>query len=415
MKAARLSQSLALVGGYAALPHVILVVTHTGLTLADLGRFEGGGWHARVDEAPDVVTSGTLKVPAAATWYAATYDLRPSAIAGWYEVVVRADAPSLSAIRADDHLAEIAPWHRRAASARTRVYVDVGSWDDAAVTARTVRWWSIWSLAELQAFDSVVVAGAAVDRCLAARAAEVVDGVTYRIEHLPVQRSKQPHIRIHYYAGQHLGSSTWFASPAGRDVLLRIAADLKARGGVEFWSGNDVVRKLLEGKFAGEMERPKLAGLDKFESMKSVAFIYSSKAVPADAVLQELLGLSVQDITAMREDEDVRQFVSRGAIRDAKYGGTYDVYLYDVRQARALAAALRADGFEDVDEPVLIELDGVANVVRPKAGRPRAEPSLNAEEHADRKRQQNRDRMRATRATKAAMKSARDGFARRAA
>jgi hypothetical protein len=60
-----------------------------------------------------------------------------------------------------------------------------------------------------------------------------------------------------------------------------------------------------------------------------------------------VFGLSKQDIERAREQEDIWQFVMRGAVRNADFAGVYTVYLYDVWQADTLADMLRDAGITD--------------------------------------------------------------------
>ena len=60
-------------------------------------------------------------------------------------------------------------------------------------------------------------------------------------------------------------------------------------------------------------------------------------------------------ILRAREEEDILQFVTRGAIRKPSFDGDYDIYLYSERQAELVAEKLSAGGFnkpvELVPEP----------------------------------------------------------------
>ena len=89
------------------------------------------------------------------------------------------------------------------------------------------------------------------------------------------------------------------------------------------------------------LTRPKVAGSNEYRTLKSCAFIYSSKALPGDEALRgPLFRMTEDDILAAREDEDIHQFVMRGIIRIETYGDDYDCYVYSKRQAEALAAKL---------------------------------------------------------------------------
>ena len=68
------------------------------------------------------------------------------------------------------------------------------------------------------------------------------------------------------------------------------------------------------------------------------------------------------------EREDIWQFAMRGAIREAEFDGTYEVYLYDRWQAEALAAMLREEGVADDIVVEAVEAAGILDVQRPRPG-----------------------------------------------
>jgi hypothetical protein len=347
--------------------HVILMITHAALKMVNF-EAHGADWHVRIDEVPDTVLSGVASIPASATYYAVTYALTPSSRnPGWHEVSLLPGGPSLSAIRLDDHVSSTAPWHRRVASGRGLVLVDVADWRDAQVPGRVVKWWSVWTLAELEACASVVVTGASAETSMTIRASQKLCTLSINTVDVSPVRTAQPGFRVSYYAERHVGSTTFWEKPEGRSCLLAVAADLADRH-VGFWSGNTSVISFLEGRFPGEKVRPRAAGLNKYRGLTSCAFIYSSKPLPADAILMDVFGESRASILSQREDEDVWQFVWRGAPRNIDFGGLYEIILYDRRQAMALVERLRAAGFNDVPDPVCIVSASISEVVRPKPG-----------------------------------------------
>ena len=100
-----------------------------------------------------------------------------------------------------------------------------------------------------------------------------------------------------------------------------------------------------------------MAGLNEYRDQTSCAYIYSSKPTKDDEPIMELFGLTADEIRVAREDEDVLQFAMRGAIRNADFGGDYDIYLYRKRQAETLVAQLSASGVGQ--SVVLVPVPGV--------------------------------------------------------
>ena len=139
---------------------------------------------------------------------------------------------------------------------------------------------------------------------------------------------------------------------------------------IGYWSGNEVVTDYFHGRLRGEKVSPKAEGTNDLMHHTSCAYIYSSKALPSDAPLIDVFGLSPEDIERAREIEDIIQFVCRGDLRNPNATGDYHVYLYDRYQAEALADYLTEHGFGMV-ELVPVEEAGLLDMQRPGRGRPR--------------------------------------------
>ena len=118
---------------------------------------------------------------------------------------------------------------------------------------------------------------------------------------------------------------------------------------------------------------PNAEGINILMHHTSCAYIYSSKALPSDAPLIDVLKLKPKDIERAREIEDIIQFVCRGDLRNPNATGDYHVYLYDLYQAQALADYLTEHEFGTV-ELVPIEEAGLLDMHRPGRGRPPSEP-----------------------------------------
>ena len=135
-----------------------------------------------------------------------------------------------------------------------------------------------------------------------------------------------------------------------------------------YWSGNEAVVAYFEERLPGEQVRPKVAGSNAYRHHRSCALVYSSKARPEDAILLDVFGLTREEVERAREREDIWQFAMRGAIREAEFDGTYEVYLYDRWQAEALAAMLREEGVADDVVVEAVEEAGILDVQRPRPG-----------------------------------------------
>lgn len=355
--------------------HVVVVATHEGLMAADLAGY--AGWSAIVDEAPAAVANGALRIPAAAPWFDAVYDLEPVAGTGFARVRARPGAarPSALDIQSDDLVAEMAVFHRRAASP-AGVYVDVTDWADARDRKRAVRWFSAWTPRELAACADVTVSAANYFASVGHLAARRLDGdaVHYRRVAVPPRGVRRPRtVVIRHFAATHAGSTSFWATETGQ-ACLGAVGEWPARNASpdQFWSSNDgVTQAVLTAKgVPGERVRPKLAGTNRHRHRRECTLIYSNKPQPQDAVLLDLFGLSDARITRARETEDIVQFAWRGAPRRADFEGVYTVNVYDLRQAAALREVLLAAGVADAVALEHVEV-GLGLVARRPPGRPR--------------------------------------------
>ena len=81
-----------------------------------------------------------------------------------------------------------------------------------------------------------------------------------------------------------------------------------------------------------------------------------------------LFGVTKEEVRASREDEDIKQFVMRGALRRAEFAGECHVNLYDRRQAEMLRDYLLANGIADEAVVEYVEV-GIGGIAKPAPGR----------------------------------------------
>jgi hypothetical protein len=361
---------------YSSLSHVILIVTHEGMMATDFACTAMAPWHMRVDEVPSATVAGEFRVPSASRFFEAAYDLTPVEGTEWYRVSLSGDAPTVADIMADDLVKGLAAFHKRAKSPHG-VFVDIADWRDARQRGRAVRWWSAWTPAEFAPFASSVIAASGFFHsltCLATKKwfGDEVDFV--RREVSGTTRRRKPQVRILYFTQGHRSSTEWWfpsdpkKSRAGKQCIVAACRYLEGVSDLGYWSGNEAVVSYFEGRLRGEQVRPRVAGSNKYRDLTSCAFIYSSKARPEDIVLLDVFGLTRDEVERAREQEDIWQFVMRGAIRMAEFDGIYSIYLYDHWQAETLGRMLREEGITDeVTLEPLVEA-GILDVERPKPG-----------------------------------------------
>jgi hypothetical protein len=161
---------------------------------------------------------------------------------------------------------------------------------------------------------------------------------------VPVVRKGRPSISIHYFTEGHRGSTTFWGKSEGRLQIKHVCDYLaKTLPKASFWSGNTVVQHLMEHRIKGELIAASAAGLNKHRRKQHCAIIFSGKATKADRGMMKVFGLTDDQIERAREDELIRQFAMRGAIRDPTFDRAYDIYVYEKVQAERLK-----DHFEDL-------------------------------------------------------------------
>ncbi|MCJ2106363.1 hypothetical protein MKK70_13415 [Methylobacterium sp. E-041] len=345
--------------------HVVIGVTHQALIALDPEILYA--WHVRIDELPESgIVSGSVSL--GATWPALErqYTLSSSDRPGWSVAQPRKDlAPlPLSTVTADA-AQDLIGLHRAIATPSRTVYVDATDWADASLPRRPLRWWSIWSPADLIGCASLTMAGASYTGSLVAHA--VCQAGTLEVDVREVDatnpRIGNPQVRLHYYC-EHSGSTIYWKTDEGRRCLVKISKHLEAIAFDGFWTCNESIMPYFVERFPGEWYPPKQAGSNALRHHTACAIIYSSKAQAADEPLLSSFGIDRSDVQAAREDEDNYQFIMRGAIRNGDYDGRYDVYIYDRAQAERLQARLIEQRFADV-ALVAVQEAGIMDVVRP--------------------------------------------------
>lgn len=347
--------------------HAVIFTTHDALMMRDLSAFTD--WHARIDEAPNAAKSGTIDMSESWQWFDAYFDLIPVGTTGWSNLSLKGAAPNWTKVARDKLLKPLVDFIKLASSTGG-VFVNTNLWSGV----EKVQWWSIWTPASLKHFDTIQIAGASYHTSLGAIVAKKwFSGSINLIDTaVPMHRSRLPTIRVHFFTNSHQPSTTFWDGSDGRRMVKAVCDYLGANvPDLGYWSGNGDVLKLMEWRIAGERVQPKVAGQNRWRKLNKCAFIYSSGPTPEDWPLMEMFDITEEGVRRAREDEDILQFAMRGAIRNAKFEGDFDAYVYTEAQAETLAAQLSASGVGIV-QTVPVPEAGIMNETfaeRSRAGR----------------------------------------------
>lgn len=375
--------------------HAVIIITHD--TLIGLDPAEVAGWYVRLDEVPDTFASGSMRIPTSWSSLERHYALEAAADEAWARVVPREGVARLKPTHfIEDEARSLAQFHKAARTSNRMTVVNLATWADAARTRGAVNWWSVWSFSALAECASVRLTGASFHDSIAYHALRKFDGENVEVVVEEVGGDAQratPSVTIYYYT-KHVGTTAWWQTQEGSFCLVEISEHLKRIGFTGFWAANDVAVPYFRHRFKGVECRPKLAGTNSLRHLDSCAIFYSSKAQLSDAASLEVLGIDNIDVRRAREEEDMYQFVLRGAIRDPAYSGAYDVHVYSRDQAEALASRLRNSGIANVALVGVSEV-GVMNVERPVSEQSDAAPeggSLSPKDCAARRKAKERAR-----------------------
>lgn len=340
-------------GGY---NHVIILTTHASLMKRNMSGFTG--WHFRIDEAPASIQNGVERSPLVRDYLAQNFTLDPVGGQSWSEVSLT-DPQAARYWREGDGLTKAQAELLNSASRPAGLFLNVRDWG-----GKSFQWVSVWSPHVLEGLAaSVKIAGASYLTSIGARISQAK--VNFVERKIPMLRTGMPTIRVHYFTEGHKGSTALWSTSRGRSFIVKLCDYLVANEpNLGFWSANDVVANLLEHRVHGDQIDPKVAGQNEYRDLTRCAFIYSARPTPDDAPLKALFGITDEEIQIARQDEDVLQFVMRGAVRMADYAGPYDIYLYSRSQAERLEAQLVGSGVGTV-ELVPVEAAGFMNATRP--------------------------------------------------
>jgi len=368
---ARLDEARKSVEGTSHLRAVIFA-THESLMTCDLSEF--GDWHVRIDEAPNALQSGKINMGQTAAYFAATFDLEP--VGKWSLLRPKAGLGNWKETAQDTLLGDQANFIK-AAQRPSGVFVNIVDWQDA----KSFEWCSVWSPTFLRHTRSVKIAGASYMKSLSFRAVNRWwgDEVSYQTREIARHRTGFPSISIHYFTQAHDGTTKLWEESIGRKFIKAICDYLTGHEpSLGFWSGNKVVRWLMEHRVNGEPLKPKQAGMNEFADAESCAFIYSSKPLDGDAPLRSSFEITHEEILTARETEDIFQFVFRGAIRRPEYDGAYSIYLHTRRQAETLKSRIEETGIARSVDLVPVDAAGIMDATVARSARNsdnRARPS----------------------------------------
>jgi len=325
--------------------HAVILTTHDAMMGSDLSLF--AGWHARIDEAPAAVQAGSFNISEVRAALKERFALHTKPGHDWASLTLNGNKPSWKRLQGSLAASDLVEFYKQAANP-ARVFVRTPNWD----ALDDIDWFSMWTPLELAGFASVQIAGSSYTRSVGYLGAQALyeDLLEFDEREVPVVRKGQPSISIHYFTEGHRGSTAFWGKSEGRLQIKHVCDYLaKTLPKASFWSGNTVVQHLMEHRIKGELIAASAAGLNKHRRKQHCAIIFSGKATKADRGMMKVFGLTDDHIERAREDELIRQFAMRGAIRDPTFDDAYDIYVYEKVQAERLKEHFEELHFDTVE------------------------------------------------------------------
>jgi len=329
----------------AARRHSIYFITHETLMSYDFAEFTG--WHLLIDEAPAAVDGSVIEASVFKDDIMPKLD-RVGSSETW-SVYRLKERLKFSKVKKDAAASKMVTFLKQAGRANG-VVID----DEALKTQDIISWFSLWTPLDVSHWASVHIAASAYERSLGYRMMEFFFPGKFRLNTVPIggaQRQAQPSISIQYFADGFTGSTHWWVeNEGGQKSMVEVSRWLEANEpNLGFWSCNNDIKLFFIHRLGGHHISPMAMGLNDYRHETSCAFIFSNKRKKEDAAKLEAADIGPADLLDARETEVIRQFIMRGAIRNADYDGDYRIYLYERFQAEAVANHLKVNGFTKVN------------------------------------------------------------------
>ena len=217
--------------------HVALFITHASMMAADLSTYRD--WHIYIDEIPNCIKSGSIKIPAIAPYLSQIINLEPIGDSGWSCAKLNSKAPSQALIDSDvclRSLRELFSMMRGQYSVRLRT-TDLLTF---AGKQDKLDWFSQWDLNSLKMFKSVTLLGAGFTDSILYKAMK--DDLELEIINVGNERTIRPEVKVHYFTRGHRSSTHLWDSPFGKHCIEAVGKYLSVLPASDYyWSANNSI------------------------------------------------------------------------------------------------------------------------------------------------------------------------------
>lgn len=325
--------------------HVVAICTHAALMMSDLRAFEG--WHLIVDEVPNVLLMSEVQSKLDVTFFEAHYAL--THVRGlWWQVTLTEAGRRIdgSDLQQDDSHRHLRMFHQRVADSERderAVVCNLQRWSDMRQPDLQWTWWSLFSVRQLAAFETIRFLGNGFMDSVSAKMMQRwepdVQWITRSTagDRPLVRRS----VLVRYFSPHRRASKNLFESPKGHTALAAIGAFVAADAPRDrlIWSSNESVAKPLARHLPREKRlSPRQAGTDSWMHCTHAAMIYAVKPSENVRSVIRAIGVTEDEWISTNERETILQLVTRCSIRDVASAEPATVYVFDKDQADYLMA-----------------------------------------------------------------------------
>lgn len=325
--------------------HVIVICSHSAMLMSDFRNF--CDWNLVCDEVPSVLDITKMRTKLDVPFFEKYYKLVEVA-KGWSAIILTAAGRNLtgSDLAQDDSHSRLNTLHKTvksfdAGESCKAPVCNLTCWSEMALDKVSWVWWSLFSVTNLKAFQSVTFLASRFSRSFTYKMLKDWDKkVDWEFHSSQGHRQfQQRSVSIFYYSESRKAAKSFFEGDVGRKQLSLIGKHIASVTSPKqlIWSCNSGAKtELAVNLNPNGFRAPRQAGTDTLMNKTEAAMIYAVK--PSNEVRQVLKVINADKSAWVEtnEREVILQFVSRTSIRDPNSNQAVQIHVYDKQQATYL-------------------------------------------------------------------------------
>ena len=317
-------------------PHVVVIITHAGLT--KVKRWEAFKlWDAIIiDEAPSLLDREEYAAcPFEAGGLSKFYNLAATGEQGVSRIIHRRGFP--------EPPERWRKFHQLVVTGEAKC--DLTSWDE--LDRREDAWsaWRLWDVRKLDGvFGEVIFLADAFDQSEAFALMSLDPAVRFQAFRVAAPRVWAPRpVTIRYVSEERRASTSWFTDERNARDMAKVWGWLALETAPDhLWTANAGLT--VTADVGGRKVKPRQAGSNEWRTWHRASMIYAAKPSPSERKFYAALGIDPAVIVASREGNDMIQFFMRTSLRDPASTAPVVLRCFDRSQAETIATKL-AEGY----------------------------------------------------------------------